>query len=59
MEIKFGQNNVPVPPNPNQRGRVVVSMNPVKERVFVDADGNEYDSINPRTRKLIKRADQK
>jgi hypothetical protein len=40
------------------RGKVTVSMNPVRQSTFIDADGNEYDSINPRTRKLIRRADQ-
>ncbi len=58
MQIDLGQKakeaaaNAPGP----QRGKVIVSMNPVKDRTFIDADGNEYDSINPRTRKLIRRA---
>ena len=43
---------------PSQRGKVTVSLNPVKDRTFIDIDGNEYDSINPRTRKMIKRANQ-
>lgn len=39
-----------------ERPRVIVSLNPVKDRTFIDIDGNEYDNINPRTRKLIRRA---
>jgi hypothetical protein len=56
-KINFGQVNESQPQN-NGRGKVVVSLNPVKQRVFIDIDGNEYDSINPRTRKLIRRANE-
>lgn len=36
---------------PNQRARVVISPNPVKNRVFIDIDGNEID---PRTKRIIR-----
>lgn len=40
-------------PNAPQRGKVVVSMNPQRERVRLDIDGNEID---PRTKKIIRLA---
>lgn len=51
MEINI--QNKPAP-QPN-RGRVVVSRHPVRERVMIDRDGNEID---PKTKQIIKRADQ-
>lgn len=33
------------------RGRVVISPNPVKQRVFIDINGNEID---PRTKRIIR-----
>lgn len=55
-QIDFGQPKENAPQNePSTKGKVTVSLNPVKERVFIDIDGNEYDSINPRTRRLIRR----
>ncbi len=38
-------------PSAPGRGRVVVSTNPVKNRVFIDIDGNEID---PRTKRIIR-----
>lgn len=35
----------------SSRGRVVVSPNPVKNKVFIDIDGNEID---PRTKRIIR-----
>lgn len=58
MELDIYKKQQEVASSQPQRGKVVVSLNPVKDRTFIDIDGNEYDSINPRTRKLIKRANQ-
>ncbi len=57
MQINLGKKPTPQGPgDSNKRGRVVVSMNPVRQPTYIDIDGNEYDSLNPRTRKLIKKA---
>lgn len=37
--------------NPNKGGKVVISTNPVKQRVFIDINGNEID---PRTKRIIR-----
>lgn len=53
MQVDIGQQkkDTPVPQPQNQRGRVVISMNPVKQKVFIDIDGNEID---PRTKRIIR-----
>lgn len=38
---------------PPKKGKIVVSMNPVRERVMLDIDGNQID---PRTKRIIKLA---
>lgn len=53
MKVELGkQQKETVISNPG-RGRVVISMNPVKERVRLDIDGNEID---PKTKKIIRLA---
>lgn len=52
MEIKFGQKPKGEPVAQAQpQGRVTISTNPVKQKVFIDIDGNE---INPRTKQIIR-----
>ncbi len=52
MQVNIGQKQKEaVQANPNQRGRVTVSTNPVKQKVFIDIDGNEID---PRTKRIIR-----
>lgn len=51
MQINIGQKQKEAAQANPQRGRVVVSTNPVKQRVFIDIDGNE---INPRTKQIIR-----
>jgi hypothetical protein len=48
LENVFADKNAA--PAPVKRASVVVDPNPRKERVFLDADGNE---INPRTKQII------
>lgn len=50
MKTDFGQQKQNTPPQ-QQRGKVVVSLNPVKHRVFIDIDGNEID---PKTKRIIR-----
>ena len=60
MNIEFVQEkapeqtapNAPIPPQ-SQRGRVVVSLSPKRERVMLDINGNQID---PRTKQIIKLA---
>ena len=52
MQINLGQKQKEAAQaNPNRSGRVTVSLNPVKQKVFIDIDGNE---INPRTKQIIR-----
>lgn len=53
MQVDLGQKQkaAAAAGNPSQRGRVIVSLNPVKQKVFIDIDGNEID---PRTKRIIR-----
>ncbi len=62
MQINIGQkpqpntnpqpNNVPAQP---EQGKVVLAQHMVRTRVMLDKNGNEID---PRTRQIIKKADE-
>ena len=52
MQIDIGQKQKEVASQGQSgRGKVVISLNPVKQRVFIDIDGNEID---PRTKRIIR-----
>lgn len=40
---------------PSHKGKVVIAQNLIRERVMLDKDGNE---INPRTKEIIRKADE-
>lgn len=54
MQINLGQRQKEAAAgavNPQRTGKVTVSLNPVRQSVFIDIDGNE---INPRTKQIIR-----
>lgn len=53
MQTNFGQNKPEVVQGNPGRGRVVVSLHPVRESVRLDIDGNQID---PRTKKILRLA---
>lgn len=53
MKVNMGQPNEALASSNPNRGRVVVSTHPVRQRMMFDIDGNQID---PRTKKIIKLA---
>lgn len=56
MQINIGQPQETATPQPTQeQGKVVISSNPTKIKIFLDSQGNEID---PRTKQIINQAEK-